>query len=111
MKDRAVQRRLRDKNRNNVFRKVVEHESDSGSVVLCESEDIVIEYSHNLNAPAKMTYWFVKQEERNMLHEERQRLADLRAGKRLHTTQRNETRARAERDLEVQHGLLRFYLG
>ena len=109
--DIAVQRRLRDKTRNKVFRKVVEHESEKGSVVFCESDDIVLEYSNDLNAPPKWRYWFVKQEERSMLHEERARMADLQRGKRLHARQRSETRARAERDLEVLHGLLLFYLG
>ena len=103
--------RLRDKGRNKELRRVVSCESDRGPVVLCESDDIVIEYSDNLNAPPHCLFWFVKQNDNNMLPEERARILDLRRGERVSSTQRSETRARAERELEALQGLLRFYLG
>ena len=110
LSDKGVQRRIRDQKRNKVFRKVVEHEAERGVVVLCESDDFVLEYSGDLNVP-HLLYWFVKQDEKNMLEEECVRLAYARRGKRLHATQRSEIRARAERDLEAVHGLMQFYLG
>ena len=86
--EKAVQRRLRDKCRNIGLRKVVSCNSDRGPVVLCESDDIVVEYSDNLNAPLDCLFWFVKQDDRNQLPEERARLSDLRRGERVSSTQR-----------------------
>ena len=90
---------------------MVSCESDRGPVVVCEAENIVLEYSDNLNAPPHCLFWFVKQDDKNLLPEERACLSDLRSGERVSSTQRRETRARAERELEALQGLLRFYLG
>ena len=111
--EKAVQRRLKDNKRNVAFRKVVSCETDRRRLVMLETDDIVLEYKHSddLNTPAECMYWFVKQSDKNMLPDERARISHLRTGQRVHSTEHEEIRARAERKLEALRGLLRFYLG
>ncbi|KAL8624156.1 hypothetical protein ACOMHN_020206 [Nucella lapillus] len=73
-KPTSAQRRLRHSQRNNAFRKIVSHKSYSGNVLLFESDDIVLEYSCDPMTDEECTYWFVKQEEKNMQNEECVRL-------------------------------------
>eukprot|EP00745_Piridium_sociabile_P042767 TRINITY_DN865_c0_g1_i1.p1 TRINITY_DN865_c0_g1~~TRINITY_DN865_c0_g1_i1.p1 ORF type:complete len:303 (+),score=67.47 TRINITY_DN865_c0_g1_i1:174-1082(+) len=109
--DRSVQRRLRDKQRNTSFRKAVLHRCEDVNRLLFESDDIVLEYPCDSRSEEDWSYWFVKQEEKNMLQEERVKLANLRKGKRINNTVHAETQARALRGLHALHDLICFYLG
>ena len=109
--DRSVQRRLRDSQRNKSFRKSVLHHSGSADqAIMFESDDIVLEYSCQSNLE-KCVYFFVKQQERNMLKEECVKLADLRRGKRIKDTQHTETQACAARDLQLLRAQIQLCLG
>ncbi|KAL8589990.1 hypothetical protein ACOMHN_007015 [Nucella lapillus] len=94
--DRSLQRRLRDRQRNKAFRKVVKHTSDGALSLLCESDYIVMEYSLDSGAEGECMFWCVKQKENNKLTDERVKLANLRKGKRLRQTEHRETEARAK---------------
>eukprot|EP00745_Piridium_sociabile_P042770 TRINITY_DN865_c0_g1_i5.p1 TRINITY_DN865_c0_g1~~TRINITY_DN865_c0_g1_i5.p1 ORF type:complete len:300 (+),score=74.57 TRINITY_DN865_c0_g1_i5:174-1073(+) len=109
--DRSVQRRLRDQQRNKLFRKTVLHQSQDRNMLLCESDDIVLEYSCDSPDGGLVMYWYVKQDQKNMLGEECVKLANLRKGKRSNNTQHAETQARALRGLHALHDLICFYLG
>eukprot|EP00745_Piridium_sociabile_P026525 TRINITY_DN4238_c0_g1_i6.p1 TRINITY_DN4238_c0_g1~~TRINITY_DN4238_c0_g1_i6.p1 ORF type:complete len:306 (-),score=64.70 TRINITY_DN4238_c0_g1_i6:208-1125(-) len=108
--DKSVQRRLRDRTRNKSFRKVVLHHSDSNDLLICESDDLVLEYRCSPDT-ASHHYWYVKQEENSMLTDERAKLANLRRGEHTSRRQHADIQARAARDLDTLHGLILFYLG
>ena len=106
--DRAVQNRLRDQSRNKAFRKVVYQHSNETDLLLCESDDLVLECSCD---SGDYVYWYTKQEEKKMLPEEHIKLAKLRKGKRIRHTKYAETEANALRQLHALHDLIAFYLG
>ncbi|KAL8562252.1 hypothetical protein ACOMHN_037208 [Nucella lapillus] len=108
--DRSLQRRLRNQNRNNAFRRVV-LQSDDADLLLFESDDIVLEYSLHPSSNDTYAFWYIKQEDRNILDEERGKLANLRNGIRTRNTEHTETRALALCQLHVLNGLLKLYLG
>ena len=80
-------------------------------MLICESDDIVVEYSCDLKSEAECVYWFVKQAENKMLTEECVKLTNLRRGRRVPKTEHTDTQARALRELHALHGLIQFYLG
>ena len=110
--DRSLQKRLRDQQRNKVFRKTVIQKADDGSnLLLCESDDIVLEYLCTESAEIdKCVFFYVKQKHNNMLREECDRLTYLRRGKTCRDTQYDQARARALHELHALHDLMCFYL-
>ena len=68
--ERRVQRRFRDPHGNQAFWKVVFHQTDDVGVLLCESDDVVLEYSCDPCSEYDCLFWFDKQEERHMPTEE-----------------------------------------
>ena len=108
--DKSVQRRLKNKGRNKTFRRVALHHAGNGDQLICETDDLVLEYPCTNPVP-KYSYWYVKQEPRNMLSEERDKLANLQRGEVVHRSRHADITARAARDLDTLLGLLRFYLG
>eukprot|EP00745_Piridium_sociabile_P026524 TRINITY_DN4238_c0_g1_i5.p1 TRINITY_DN4238_c0_g1~~TRINITY_DN4238_c0_g1_i5.p1 ORF type:complete len:309 (-),score=65.04 TRINITY_DN4238_c0_g1_i5:208-1134(-) len=108
--DKSVQRRLRDRTRNKSFRKVVLHHADSEDLLICESEDLVLEYRCSPDTTCHH-YWYIKQEEHSMLTEERAKLANLWRGEHASRSQHADLQARAARNLDTLHGLILFYLG
>eukprot|EP00745_Piridium_sociabile_P024463 TRINITY_DN3871_c0_g2_i2.p1 TRINITY_DN3871_c0_g2~~TRINITY_DN3871_c0_g2_i2.p1 ORF type:complete len:303 (-),score=53.62 TRINITY_DN3871_c0_g2_i2:237-1145(-) len=109
---RLMQRRLRDSHRNKTFRKTVVYDSGSEKVLMCESDDIVLEYTCHSDSNHSCVYWFLKQDEKHMLAEECVKLSNLRKrGKPIDNTEHGELQARAERGLETLHSLIQFYLG
>jgi len=112
--DKRVQRRLRDSKRNTRFRKVVVHNLVDQNIVMCESDDITLEYSWNGDPgeESKCVFWYIKQEEKNMLPEERVKLARLRKGKQCTNTQHTATVvASAEQELHHLWDLIWSYMG
>eukprot|EP00745_Piridium_sociabile_P013610 TRINITY_DN20050_c0_g1_i10.p1 TRINITY_DN20050_c0_g1~~TRINITY_DN20050_c0_g1_i10.p1 ORF type:complete len:301 (-),score=66.62 TRINITY_DN20050_c0_g1_i10:243-1145(-) len=109
--DKTVQRQLRARHRNKTFRKVVSHKPNNVDMLLCESDDIVLEIPCLSDSDGGCTYWFVKQNEKNMLTEECVRLANLQKGRSVGNTRHAEVQARAERELHALHDLIQFYLG
>ena len=69
--DRSVQRRLRDPKRNRSFFKVALDNRDGEEFILCESDDLVFKFGRKATSGCRLYYWFVRQEARNMLSEER----------------------------------------
>ena len=110
--DTAVHKRLKDEKRNKLLRRVVKHQSDSSSVpvLICESDDIVVEYTGTSDEDYKCVFFYVKQSERQMTTEEQTRLAYLRQGRRVDRQQREDISARARRDIGVLLDLTLFYL-
>ena len=74
--NRSVQR-LRNQNRNQSFSNVALDNRDDKQVLLCESDDLVIEFDCNYKRGSGVPYWFVKQETKNMLSEECAKLYKL----------------------------------
>jgi hypothetical protein len=108
---RLMQRRLRDSERNNTFRKVAVQETESARVLLCESDDIVLVYSCQSQWDDCAVHWFVKQDERRMSSEDRVKLTNLRKGRSIDNTEHTDIQARAQRVLQTLRGLIKFYLG
>ena len=111
LSDKSVQRRLKDRSRNQSFRKVVAHKDDDGDQLICEADDLVLEYWCSDAVRPHHMYWYVKQEPCNMLSEERDKLANLRRGESARRSRHADTLGCAARDLDTLLGLLRFYLG
>ena len=81
-------------------------------VLICESDDIVLEYACTPDTECRgHSYWYIKQEERRMLTEERAKLTNLRRGQHTDTGQHADIKERAARELEKLRDLIRFYLG
>ncbi|KAL8622978.1 hypothetical protein ACOMHN_027099 [Nucella lapillus] len=78
--------------------------------LLCESDDLVLEYSLHSVSEHECVFLHTKQKEINMQEEERVKLANLKKGTQLRT-EHTETQALALRQLHVLHGLVQFYLG
>ena len=81
LKDRAVQRALRNTNRNNSFKTVVFDKSDNKCKLICETDDCVFVSDCSTYQKHPCTYWLIKQEERHMLQEELEYLRKLQKGK------------------------------
>ena len=83
LKERAVQRALRNTSRNNSFKTVVLDRSDNKSKLICETDDFVFVSDCNTYQKHPCTYWLIKREERHMLQEELEYLRQLQKGKPL----------------------------
>ena len=81
LKDRAVQRALRNINRNNSFKTVVLDKSDNKSKLICESDHFVFVSDCSTYQKHPCTYWLIKQEERHMQQEELEYLRQQQKGK------------------------------
>ena len=81
LKDRAVQRALRNTSRNNSFKTVVLDKSDNKSKLICETDDFVFVSDCSTYQRHPCTYRLIKQEERRMLQEELEYLRKLQKGK------------------------------
>ena len=103
--DRSVLRRLQDQYRNQAFRNVLLHKTNCEDVVLFDADDIVLEYRDS------GMFWYIKQAQRHMSTEERDKLAYLHTAKQAADTDFTDIRANAARDLHALRDLLRFYTG
>ena len=111
----SVQRRLRDKHRNHDFRKFVLGQSENyRNILICESDDLVLELPTDSPSENGGLFWYVKQEELHMLQEERDKLRALQTGQpiaNISNSRHAQTQARALRRLHALHALVQFFLG
>ena len=81
LKDRSVQRALKNINRDQSFRKVVLYKSDNTSRLICQTDDFVLVSDCSTYQKRPCTYWLIKQEERHMLQGDLEYLRKLYEGK------------------------------
>ena len=110
LKDRAVQRALRNINRNNSFKTVVLDISDNKSELICETDDLVFVSDCSTHQRHPCTYWLIKQEERHMLQEELEHLRQLQKGKPVDRQRCADHLQKAMEDVLVLRDVTRFYL-
>ena len=79
--------------KNRSFSKVALDDRDGEEFILCESDNLVFEFDCKATSGCGLHYWFVKQEARNMLSEERAVLYNLHSWKQLGTVQYMEASA------------------
>ena len=84
--------------------------SKNMQTLLCETDDIVVEYSLDSGAEDECTFWYIKQNEKNMSTQECVKLENLQKGKRTSNTKHREAEGRAARDLHVLRDLVLFCL-
>jgi hypothetical protein len=77
IKDRSLIRRLKDKRRNKAFRKTVLDTSSNTSLLLCDSDDIVVMCDCTCK---RVHHWFIKQPSNNDAVVERTCLHNLASG-------------------------------
>ena len=111
MKDRAVQRALRNTNRNNSFKTVVLDKSDNKSKLICETDDFVFVSDCSTYQKHPCTYWLIKQEERHMLQEELEYLRKLQKGKPVDRGRCADHLQKVLEEVLVLRDVTRFYLG
>ena len=81
LKDRTIQRALRNTDSNNTLKTVVLDRSDKKSKLICETDDFVFVSDCSVYQKHPCTYCLIKQEERHMLQEELEYLRKLQKGK------------------------------
>ena len=108
--DKFSQKHLKDRDRNKCITAVRLHHSDDGDHLLCETDDIVLEYRCSYSVHPYCHYWYVKQDESRMLQEEKDKLANLRKGQIIGRGRYAEIWACAARHLDELHGLILFYM-
>ena len=112
--DRSLQRRLRDKQQNKAFRTIaIHHAENNRTVLMLESDDIVLEFTCPTDLEeSKFLFYYIKQEEKNMLEEERRKLANLRRGQCVTSRQHHaDVIARATEELTTLRSRILFLLG
>ncbi len=111
LKDRTVQRALRNTNRNNSFKTVVLYKSDNKSKLICETDDFVFVSDCSTYQKQPCTYWLIKQEERHMLQEELEYLRKLQKGKPVDRGRCADHLQKVLEEVLVLRDVTRFYLG
>ena len=109
--DRTTQRKLRDKQRNKTFCKVVKGKGDEGNFI-CESNDFVFIFDCDYNSrDFNGSEWFLKPDQRRMRKYEGDILRQLRDCDRVDTNHYKDFLALAKKEMKIVGDIVRQYLG